>query len=130
MNLFAKIINKYKDEFKTLSNNWDGAIPQVVTGYRDEFTILLKTYDGAFMFLQTMINLRSVMNVFVYLGISLAKTSVFIYIFTYCNVRKSAVFFNPSISNQRSLSFLLITVVLLDKQKTLRKVHAISRFGF
>ena len=55
------------------------------------------------------------MNVFVYFGVSVAKTGVFIDIFTYCNVRKSTVFFNPSISNQMTLSFLLITVVLLDK---------------
>ena len=55
------------------------------------------------------------MNVFVYFGVSVAKTGVFIDIFTYRNVRKSTVFFNPSISNQMTLSFLLITVVLLDK---------------
>ena len=51
MNLFAKIINGYKGEFKTLSNIWDGALPQVVNGHRDDFKILLNIYGGAFVFL-------------------------------------------------------------------------------
>ena len=43
------------------------------------------------------------MKVFLLWYISIAKTCVFIDIFTYCNVRKSTVFFNPSISNKTSL---------------------------
>ena len=51
-----------------------------------------------------MINLKNLMKLFVYFGISIAKTGVYIYIFlTYCNVRKSTVFFNPSIPNLISL---------------------------
>ena len=50
-----------------------------------------------------MINLKNVKKVFVYFGKSLAKAGVFIYIFTYCNSRKSTVFFSPSVSNQMSL---------------------------
>ena len=50
-----------------------------------------------------MINLKNVMKVFVYFGISLAKAGVFMDIFTYCNVGRSTVFLNPSISNQMSL---------------------------
>ena len=51
MNLFAKIINGYKDEFKTLSNISDRAFSDAVTGYRDNFIILLNIYDGASEFL-------------------------------------------------------------------------------
>ena len=51
MNLFPKIINDYKGEFKTLSKIWDGAFLQVATGYREEFRILPNIYDGAFVFL-------------------------------------------------------------------------------
>ena len=39
---------------------------------------------------------------------SIAKTGVFIVIFTYYNLRKSTVFFNPSISNQMSLIVISI----------------------
>ena len=108
MNLSAKIINGYKVEFKTLSNIWDEAFSQVVTGYRDEFRILPNIYDRASVFLQTMINLTNVIKVFVSFGISIAKKGVFIDIFTYCNVRKSTVFFTSSIFNQMSL--LIISV--------------------
>ena len=51
MNLFTKIINGYKGEFKTLSNIWDGAFPHVVTGYRGEFRILPNIYEGGSVFL-------------------------------------------------------------------------------
>ena len=63
MNLFAKIVNGYKDEFKTLSNISDEAFPQVVTGYRGGFRILPNIYDGASVFLCTMINLTNVIFV-------------------------------------------------------------------
>ena len=59
------------------------------------------------MVLQAMINLKNAMKVFVYFGITIAKTGVFIDIFPYYNVRKSIVFFSPSISNQMSLLSLL-----------------------
>ena len=62
--------------------------------------------------------LKNVMKVFIYFGISSAKTGVFVDIFTYCNVRKLTVFFNPSISNPMSLTFLLITMAFVGgKQK-------------
>ena len=48
MNLFAKIIDDYKDEFKTLSHIWNGAFPQVVTAFRGKFKILPNIYDEAF----------------------------------------------------------------------------------
>ena len=51
MNLFVKINNGYRGEFKTLSNTWDRAFSQVGTGYRDGFSILLNIYDVAFVFL-------------------------------------------------------------------------------
>ena len=51
MNLFARIIKGYKDEFKTLSNIWDGAFPQVVTGYSGKLRILPNIYDEASVFL-------------------------------------------------------------------------------
>ena len=50
-----------------------------------------------------MTNLRNAMKVFVYFGISIAKTGTSLDIFTYCNVRKSTAFFSSSISNQMSL---------------------------
>ena len=146
MNLFAKIINNCKGKFKTLSNIWDVAFPQVVTGYRDEFRVLLNIYDGALVFLQTMISLKNVLKVFVSFGISLAKTGTFIDIFTYFSVRKSTVFSVQEYSMIFLwLSFLLITVAWLKGSKggdlpliiisnnsinkNLRKVHVISRFG-
>ena len=48
MNFFAKIINGYKDEFKTLSNVWDGA-PQVITSYR-ETSEFCQTFMMEFLF--------------------------------------------------------------------------------
>ena len=60
-------------------------------------------YDGAFGILWTMIDMTIVMKVFVFFGISIAKKCVFTDIFTYCNVKKWTVFFNPRISNQMSL---------------------------
>ena len=51
MNLFAKIINDYKDKFKTLSNIWDRAFPPAVDRYRDKFRILPSISDGAFVFI-------------------------------------------------------------------------------
>ena len=43
------------------------------------------------------------MKVFIYFDISIVQTGAFIDIFTYCNVRKPTVVFNPSISNQMYL---------------------------
>ena len=51
MNLFAKIINGCKGKFKTLSNIWDRAFPQIAADYKSEFTIFPSIYDGAFVFL-------------------------------------------------------------------------------
>ena len=51
MNLFVKMINGYKGEFKTLSNIQDRAFPEVVTGYRREFRILPNIYDRESVFL-------------------------------------------------------------------------------
>ena len=50
-----------------------------------------------------MIYLRNVIKAFVYFNIAIARKGAFKDIFTYCNVRKSIVFFNPSISNHMSL---------------------------
>ena len=94
-----------------------------------------------------MINLTRVMKTFVYFGISIAKTSVFINIFIYCNVIKLTVLFNPIISNQISLIAIsvdnsgvaggkrrgrLTSVIIANNsidKKILRKVHEIFRFG-
>ena len=50
-----------------------------------------------------MINLKNDMEVFVYFAISVARAGGFIDIVTYCNLRKSTVFFNPSILSQISM---------------------------
>ena len=49
------------------------------------------------------------MTVFVYFAISKTKTDVFIDIFTYRNLRKSTVFFNPSTTNQ-----IFLIVIFVD----------------
>ena len=51
MNVFAKNINGYQGELKTLSNIWDAAFPQAVTEYRGEFRILTNICDEAPVFL-------------------------------------------------------------------------------
>ena len=66
------------------------------------------------------------MNVFVYFsGISIAKTGVFIDIFTYYNVRMSTVFFNQSISNQ----ILLIVISVDNKGVAERKKRGILTYN-
>ena len=42
-------------------------------------------------------------EVFIYFGLSIANRGVSLNIFTFCNLRKAWVFFNPSVSNQMSL---------------------------
>ena len=54
-------------------------------------------------------NLRPVSTgVFDYFGLSIAKTGAFVDIFTYCNLRKSTVFFNPSMSYHMFLVVIFV----------------------
>ena len=92
----------------------------------EEFRILPEIYEEAFMFLNTRINLKNVIKVFVSCSVRIqentdqkhlriwtlftqcllwyvySKYGCFLNIFTYCSGRKRTAFFIPSISNQMS----------------------------
>ena len=81
----------------TLSEYTYSSISKKITSYT--FLLVFKIIES----LQRILNLKNVMKVFVYFGISMAKTSVSVDISRYCKLRKLTVVFNPSISNQISL---------------------------
>ena len=92
----------------------------------EEFRILPKIYEEAFVFLNTRINLKNVIKVFVSYSVRIqentdqkhlriwtlftqcllwyvySKYGCFLNIFTYCSGRKRTAFFIPSIPNQIS----------------------------